>query len=135
MKSTIDPEVTADANTTLKDIKDMIGIYLTERGWDNLDERSLAISITLEASELLEHYQWTNDSSSRDGSAIADELADTLIYCIEFALARNIDIIKALYSKIARVKEKYPVTIFKPGAHDAIAYHEIKKTYREGKKK
>ncbi|CPZ28430.1 Uncharacterised protein [Mycobacteroides abscessus] len=54
--------------------------YCSERGWDKTNSsRSLAISLSLEANELLELYQWTEDPSG-SVSELADELADILIW-------------------------------------------------------
>lgn len=50
----------------------------TDRGWD-ADQRSLAISITLEAAELLEHFQWEDYAEHADNSQIASEMADVFI--------------------------------------------------------
>ncbi len=121
-----------DTNTTLQNIKDTIAVYQAERGWDKLDPRDLAISITIEAAELMEHYQWENSDTTSDDhkQGIADELADILTYCIEFALATGIDISSAFHSKLERVKQKYPTTLFHPGHLNAEAYRNIKKAYR-----
>lgn len=124
-----------DSETTLQDIKDTVASYLAERGWDHLEERSLAISIAIEAAELLEHYQWGNDYDHQEDQKITDELADILTYCIEFSLARHINIAEAFYDKIERVKEKYPVSVFNPDSPSHDAYRKVKQAYRGDDKK
>lgn len=87
--------------------------YLKERDWHKKNSsRSIATSIVLEASELLEHYQWGEEPVG-DQSALADELADIFIYSIEFAQANKIDIAQAIKDKLAVAKKKYPAKNFK----------------------
>jgi dCTP diphosphatase len=133
MKSTATSNSKTDAQTSLQDIKDTVATYLAERGWDHLEERSLAVSIAIEAAELLEHYQWGNDYDHHEDQAINDELADVLTYCIEFALARNINIAETFYDKLERVKQKYPTTTFNPSTAGHEAYHKAKQAYRDKK--
>ncbi len=103
----------SDRATTFADISNEILAYLKERDWDKKNSsRSLATSIVLEASELLEHYQW-GDKPIGDKAALADELADIFIYSIEFAQANHIDIADAIKTKLAVAKKKYPAKNFK----------------------
>ncbi|MBN7381189.1 MazG-like family protein [Mycobacteroides abscessus] len=86
--------------------------YCSERGWDKTNSsRSLAISLSLEANELLELYQWTEDPSG-SVSELADELADILIYTIQFAVKNEIDLLQAVRDKVSKVRLKYPVDLF-----------------------
>ena len=75
------------------------------------EERDLAISISLEAAELLENFQWSGTSTDVAGKRdnMAEELADVAIYCIYFADALDIDLAEAIGSKIDANSEKYPV--------------------------
>ncbi len=98
---------------TFDDISNEILAYLKERDWHKKNSsRSIATSIVLEASELLEHYQWGEEPVG-DQSALADELADIFIYSIEFAQANKIDIAQAIKDKLAVAKKKYPAQNFK----------------------
>lgn len=76
--------------------------------------KNLAISISLEASELLEHFQWRDFSESLEHGraareAIADEMADIAIYLAEMADLLEIDLFAAMESKLAKNAAKYPV--------------------------
>lgn len=121
-----------DSSKTFKQMSDEIQQYLAERGWDKLPSKDLAISISLEAGELLEHYQWSHNQIE-DKQSIEDELADILIYCFEFAQMNNIDISAAMAHKLDKVKLKYPAKLFKEGLDSEAAkdtYNKIKQQHR-----
>lgn len=124
-----------DATTTLQAIKDTIASYQAERGWDKLDTRNLAMSIVIEAAELMEYFQWGDEDPKTQRQGMADELADVLTYLVEFALATNIDISAAFHSKLERVKQKYPATIFNPDNKAMETYYQIKQEHRKDKNK
>ena len=121
-----------DRTITLQTVKDRILAFQKARGWDALEARDLAISIALEAAELLEHFQWSRDIDVvRKRQAIVDELADTFICVMELALLLDIDLAAAFESKLKRIEAKYPTSIFKAGDPiDDEAYQRIKKSYR-----
>lgn len=85
--------------------------HITERHWDNNSARGLAISMSLEANELLEHYQW-QDQAVGDTDELAGELADIFIYAIQFAHRYDIDIPAAITKKLAKSAKKYPAEQF-----------------------
>ena len=95
----------------MKELTKEIKKFRDERGWGgNLDARSLAISISLEASELLEHFQWVNaeDAIKKDKQAIVDEAADVFIYLLQFADVLGIDLRDAAQQKMKKNAVKYP---------------------------
>jgi len=119
-----------DSETTLQELKDLMTQFRQERGWDkHLTPKNLAISISLEAAELLEHYQW-DELKKDDDQEIADELADIIITCMSFASVLDLDVTKAFHSKLERIKQKYPTDVFKPGADINDAYFKTKQAYR-----
>jgi len=86
--------------------------FRDDRNWSQFhNPKDLAISISLEASELLELFQWsgidTDVNSKTDG--MEDELADIMIYCIYMADRLGIDLPSAIEKKIAKNETKYPV--------------------------
>jgi NTP pyrophosphatase (non-canonical NTP hydrolase) len=100
------------SSATFDDIAQLIQKHLEERGWENNPPRGLATSIALEASELLEHYQWSDDPvGSRED--LASELADIFIYAFQFAQVNQIDIPTAISKKLAEAAKKYPAESFK----------------------
>ena len=60
--------------------------------------RSLAISLSLEANEVLEHFQW--DEESRQPKELASELADVALYLLQLASVSNIDLEQAILKKL-----------------------------------
>ncbi|HTE21604.1 MAG TPA: MazG-like family protein [Candidatus Limnocylindria bacterium] len=98
--------------TTFEEIQDLIQKHLEERDWTRNPPRSVAISIALEAAELLEHFQWSEESVG-DKQALADELADVFIYGFQFANEQGIDIPDAILKKLEKAAKKYPADHFK----------------------
>ena len=86
--------------------------HIEARNWDKTNtSRGIAISIALEAAELLEYFQQQEESFGR-GDDMASELADVFIYGIQFARMNNIDIPLAIQQKIEKMEKKYPVELF-----------------------
>lgn len=95
-----------------QETKDQILKFRDDRNWKQFhNPKDLAISICLEAAELLEVFQWsgsdTNCASKRD--KIKEELADVLIYCTLMADVCGVDMDEIMQAKIKRNNEKYPV--------------------------
>jgi NTP pyrophosphatase (non-canonical NTP hydrolase) len=109
------------ADTTLNELSELIWRHREERDWLGVTSRSLATSIALEASELLEHYQWS-DEPIGSKEALAEELADIFIYAFQFAQTNDIDIAKSIKSKLKKAAQKYPAAAFK--GKDAQQKHE-----------
>src|SRR4030065_2615790 len=62
--------------------------------------RNLAVSLNLEASEVLEHFQW--DDSLKDTTSFSDELADVMLYLLQLASISGIDLEKAVLNKLEK---------------------------------
>jgi 8-oxo-dGTP diphosphatase len=62
--------------------------------------RNLAISLSLEASEVLEHFQW--DESLKNSASFSDELADVTLYLLQLASIAGIDLEKAVLAKLEK---------------------------------
>jgi NTP pyrophosphatase (non-canonical NTP hydrolase) len=99
----------------VEDVLKRIRQFRDERDWMKFhDPKNLAMSISIEAAELLEHFQWkTGQESSRYASenreAIADEVADIAIYLFEFADNIGVDLAAAVHRKLDKNAAKYPV--------------------------
>lgn len=92
-----------------KEIIKKIKKFIEDRDWDQFHSPgSLAKSISIEANELLELFQW-NDDLKGDIDKVADELADVFIYAIQFADKLDLDIEQIIKSKIRKNEEKYPI--------------------------
>lgn len=90
---------------------DRVNQFRDERNWRQFhNEKDLALSITLEASELLEVFQWkTAEEGVKDIEQIKDELADVLIYSYMLADNLDLDIDELIERKLIKNNEKYPV--------------------------
>lgn len=90
---------------------DKVNQFRDERNWRQFhNEKDLALSITLEASELLEIFQWKTAAEGVENlDAIKDELTDVLIYTYMLADNLNLDIDDIIERKLIKNKEKYPV--------------------------
>lgn len=81
--------------------------FVAERDWDQFHSpENLAKSISIEAAELLECYQW---DSSADGKAVREELADVLTYCLLLADKYGFDVNELVLDKLEKTGTKYPV--------------------------
>ena len=81
--------------------------FVAERDWKQFHTpENLAKSISIEAAELLELFQW---GSNADEANIKDELADVLTYCILLADQFGLDPYELIAEKLEKTKEKYPI--------------------------
>ena len=92
----------------MKKVIEKIRKFNTDRDWDQFHTpENLAKSISIEAGELLECFQW--NSKVNDKEHICEELADVVCYSIMMADALNVDLEEICLSKIKKNEVKYPV--------------------------
>jgi NTP pyrophosphatase (non-canonical NTP hydrolase) len=88
----------------LKELERRMHAFVESKGWYVADSpkpqtpQNLAISLVLEASEVLEHFQWRTDV--RDENALAGELADVALYLLQLASICDIDLEQAVLDKL-----------------------------------
>ena len=95
-----------------KETIDRILKFRDDRDWKQFhNPKDLAISISLEASELLEVFQWSgNDTECADkNDKIREELADVINYCVLMADCCKLDLDEIINEKIDKNEQKYPV--------------------------
>ena len=100
----------------MKSTIDKINKFRDDRDWRKFhNEKDLAISISLEASELLELFQWKQSEEVTTNSLerIKEELADVLIYSMMLADNLQLDIEQIIEEKLEKNKAKYPVKLSK----------------------
>ena len=108
-----------DEEATISLLKDEVAKFIREREWDKYHTpKNIAESIVIEASELLEIFQWIDNNESikhalDNKDAVEEELADIIIYSLSMANKLDIDVSKAVLDKLARNREKYPIEKFK----------------------
>lgn len=92
----------------LDQLQKKIDSFNKERDWDKFHSpANLAKSISIEAGELLECFQW--DEKNFDSESVKEELADVLLYSLQMANALELDPIKICEEKMKKNGEKYPV--------------------------
>jgi len=103
-------------------LRDELRRFASERQWDQFHSpKNLAIALTIEAAELLEHFQWlTEDQSSSLPPNVRDkvilEMADVLLYLVRLADKLDADLIEAAKRKLSINAQKYPVSLAKGSA-------------------
>ncbi|WP_370695789.1 nucleotide pyrophosphohydrolase (plasmid) [Priestia megaterium] len=86
--------------------------FRDDHGWGKFhNPKDLAISLSLEASELLENFQWKSDKEAiaKNIDNIKDEMADVLIYLLMLSEELNVDLERVVEAKLQKNAEKYPV--------------------------
>ena len=92
----------------LEQVMQRIDKFNKDRDWDKFHSPSnLAKSISIEANELLECFQW-NDTEF-DLEDVLEELADVMNYCIQMSQVLKVDIIDIINAKMDKTEKKYPV--------------------------
>jgi dCTP diphosphatase len=100
---------------SIEEIRGALRRFASDRDWDQFHSpKNLAIALSVEAAELLEHFQWTPEADSavlvpEQHSKVREEIADVLLYLIRLADKLDIDLLAAATDKIQLNAAKYPV--------------------------
>jgi len=105
-----------DIETTLADLRRLVDAFVDRRDWHQFHTpKNLAMSLAIEAAELMEHFQWLTAEQSRAVAdeddklaAVGDELADVLCYVLAMANELGLDLSTALHRKMLANEKKYP---------------------------
>ena len=104
-------------NQSIKELQLRISKFCDDRDWNQFHSpKSLAMSISIEAAELLENFQWSKDDeplSTINKESISEEIADVLIYAIRLCEVLEVDPIEISNKKIGKNAIKYPVDLSK----------------------
>ncbi len=111
----------SDQSTTLAELRQVIAEFIASREWQSYhDPKNLAMSIAIEAAELMEHFQWVRSeetvavlANEKQRAEIIDEVADVACYLLSLANALGIDLSDAVRAKVAKNAAKYPVERFR----------------------
>lgn len=91
-----------------KETIDRILKFSTDRDWNQYHSpANLAKSISIEANELLECFQWDDDNYKIDN--VKDELADVIIYCVDMLYSLGLDADEIINHKMEQNEQKYPI--------------------------
>lgn len=107
----------SDSSTTVLLLKERVLAFVRERDWEQFHSpKNLSMALAAEAAELMEHFLWATPEAARDvandpakRAKIAEELADVVIYALEFANATGLDVASSIEEKIEANGRKYPV--------------------------
>jgi NTP pyrophosphatase (non-canonical NTP hydrolase) len=117
-----------DDITTIANLRQAIAQFVADRNWEQFHSpKNLAMSLAIEAAELMEHFQWITIEESRaiirdEGkrAAAGEELADVLAYVLAMANVLQLDLATTLRDKLAKNAERYPVELSR-GRHERPA--------------
>jgi len=110
-----------DTHTTVGVLRQAVADFVNDRDWRPFHTpKNLSMSIAIEAAELMERFQWLMPEEARaavedstEQAAIADELADVIIYCLSLSNALDLDISSAVLSKLQTNESRYPADQFR----------------------
>jgi NTP pyrophosphatase (non-canonical NTP hydrolase) len=110
----------SDERTTIAELRKLMSEFVAERQWEVFHApKNLAMSLAIEAAELMEHFQWLSVDESREVAKdagqlaeIADELADVTCYALALANALRTELSDAVRTKMAKNAAKYPAKDF-----------------------
>ena len=107
----------SDHDTTLADLRQRVAEFVAARAWEQFHvPKNLSVAIAVEAAELMERFQWLTNKQAADAmqdeeerAAVADELADVLIYGFSLANALGVDVSTVILRKLERNEQRFPV--------------------------
>jgi len=100
---------------SLSDLRERLRQFAAERDWEHFHvPKNLAMSVAIEAAEIMEHFQWLTPGESAalpesQRAAVAQEIADVMLYLVRLADVLDIDPVEAALEKMAINARKYPV--------------------------
>ncbi len=106
--------------TTITELSDLVAKFIGERDWTEYHTpKNLAMSIAIEAAEIMELFQWVTNKEALDNlarditlkTALEDELADVMIYCLSMASNCKIDIAQAIRNKLKVNQQRFPIEV------------------------
>lgn len=115
--SGIDAMSKTDADTTVAELRELVDDFVCARNWSQFHSpKNLSMALSIEAAELMEHFQWLEAAESRQLrehpeklTAAMEEVADVLAYTLAIANSLDIDLSAALQAKMIKNESKYPV--------------------------
>ena len=106
-----------DHTATISELKDLVRTFSRARDWEQFHSpKNLAMALSVEAAELMEHFLWIENAASRQQmkepsrlAPVADEIADVFGVCLALCNALGLDLSDIFLSKMSRNVLKYPV--------------------------
>jgi len=114
----------------LAQLRAIVRQFVEERDWDQFHTpKNLAAALTVEAAELLEHFQWLKEGRAEELGPdklveVRHEMADVLVYLVRLADKLDVDLLAAVRDKMVLNRAKYPADLVRG---DARKYYEYKR--------
>ena len=112
----------------MEDLRGAIGTFIAERDWEQFHSpKNLAMALSVEASEILEHFQWLTEEQSRNLppeklAEVRQEIGDVMIYLTELAEKLDVDPVEAAKAKLEINRQKYPAELVRGKASKYTEY-------------
>jgi dCTP diphosphatase len=110
-----------DTRTTVGVLRQAVADFVDARDWQPFHSpKNLSMSIAIEAAELMERFQWLTTEEAQaavqdltERAAVANELADIVIYCLSLSNALDLDVSSAVLGKLQTNEHRYPADEFR----------------------
>lgn len=108
--------------TSLPELQQKLRAFAKARDWEQFHSpKNLVMALSVEASELLEHFQWLTEQEAKNLSPevkaeVAEEMADVLLYLLRLADGLNVDLLEEAQKKMAKNEKRFPVDKVKGSA-------------------
>lgn len=118
----------SDAKTTASFLRAKVRRFIDERDWKQFHSpKNVAMSIAIEAAELMEHFQWTyakqlESDKTAELNKIEEEIADIAMYVLDFCNVLGIDLSSAIERKLILNRKKYPAAQVRGKSHKYTYY-------------
>jgi NTP pyrophosphatase (non-canonical NTP hydrolase) len=105
-----------NGNEHISELREALRLFASQRDWDQFHSpKNLAIALSVEAAEILEHFQWLSDEESRTlprdkVAKVREEIADVFLYLIRLSDKLDIDLMSAARDKLSINAQKYPIS-------------------------
>ena len=114
-----------DARTTVGRLREAVAAFVAARDWQPFHSpKNLSMSIAIESAEIMERFQWLTVAEAQaaladpaEQAAVAEELADVLIYCLSLSNALDLDITSAVLGKLQTNETRFPADEFRGRFH------------------
>jgi dCTP diphosphatase len=115
-------------DSNVEELRVDVKAFIEERDWAQFHSpKNLAMALSVEVSEVVEHFQWLTEEQSRNLSAekladVREEIGDVMIYLTDLADKLGLDPVEAARTKVAINKEKYPADLVRGNASKYTEY-------------
>lgn len=124
----MDRTTTGRGTSSVEDLSGAIKTFIEERDWEQFHSpKNLAMALSVEVAEIVEHFQWLTEQESQNLSAeklaeVREEIGDVMIYLTELANKLGVDPLEAAKAKMIINEQKYPADLVRGNASKYTEY-------------